>query len=181
MFVGDVCSGEYKKWKRGVRSLRWAESVDILNTVIRKAPGQKGHILTKTLGRQGKEEWVYWEKTLAGRGTVNKMLLNMAGCFCLFKDTWKTNVSGVQWATGRSWEVGWEGRGSHAAAGLVGRFDWLFSKWDGEPLYGSEQSGDMIWLTRAHHHSGCCLRIAKAEKGRNGEDRRLLHNSGRRG
>lgn len=56
MFVGDIRSGEYKKWKRGVRSLRWAESVEILNTVIRKAPGRKGHILTKTLGRQGKEE-----------------------------------------------------------------------------------------------------------------------------
>lgn len=39
MFVGDIHSGEYKKWKRGVRRLRWAESVEILNTVVRKAPG----------------------------------------------------------------------------------------------------------------------------------------------
>lgn len=39
LFDGDICAAENKKQKRGMRRLRWVESVESLNMAVRKAPG----------------------------------------------------------------------------------------------------------------------------------------------
>lgn len=41
MFIDDICSGENKQQR--AMSLRWAESVKILNVMIRKIP-QRSHL-----------------------------------------------------------------------------------------------------------------------------------------
>ena len=41
LFDGDICSAEDKEQKRGMRGLRWVDSVEVLNMAVRKAPPSK--------------------------------------------------------------------------------------------------------------------------------------------